>query len=100
MQSRRGVAGGYRLERLPEEISLSEIIRHIEGPIESSASSNLGDKKRNLRSDEAAKYAINFVMQDVRSAIVGVLEAVTLSDLCRRVLETQLPIENSSDYII
>ena len=100
VQSRRGVAGGYRLERAPEEISLSEIIRHIEGPIESSASSNIGDKKRNLRSDEAAKYAINFVMQDVRSAIVGVLEAVTLSDLCRRVLETQRPIENSSDYII
>ena len=100
VQSRRGVAGGYRLERVPEEISLSEIIRHIEGPIESSASSNIGDKKRNLRSDEAAKYAINFVMQDVRSAIVGVLEAVTLSDLCRRVLEIQRPIENSSDYII
>ena len=100
VQSRRGVAGGYRLEKVPEEISLSEIIRHIEGPIESSASSNIGDKKRNLRSDEAAKYAINFVMQDVRSAIVGVLEAVTLSDLCRRVLETQRPIENSSDYII
>ena len=32
--------------------------------------------------------------------IVGVLEAVTLSDLCRKVLETQQPIENSSDYII
>ena len=100
VQSRRGVAGGYRLERSPEEISLSEIIRHIEGPLESSDSSNVGDKKRNLHSDEAAKYAINFVMQEVRSAIVGVLEAVTLSDLCSRVREIQGPMENPPDYII
>ncbi len=100
VQSRRGVAGGYRLERTPEEISLSEIIRHIEGPLESSDSLSLGDKKHNLHSDEAAKCAINFVMQEVRSAIVEVLEAVTLSDLCRRVREIQGPMENPPDYII
>ena len=31
--SKRGVAGGYRLQRAPGEISLADIIRHLEGPL-------------------------------------------------------------------
>ena len=100
VQSRRGVAGGYRLERSPEQILLSEIIQYIEGPIESIDSSNVGENNHNLHSDEAAKCAINFVMKDVRSAIVGVLESVTLSDLCKRLHEIQGVMENSPDYSI
>ncbi|MAD22846.1 MAG: transcriptional regulator [Verrucomicrobiales bacterium] len=100
VQSRRGVAGGYRLERSPEQILLSEIIQYIEGPIESIDSSNVGGNNHNLHSDEAAKCAINFVMKDVRSAIVGVLESVTLSDLCKRLHEIQGSMENPPDYSI
>ena len=33
VQSRRGVAGGYRLARRPEEITLAVVIRHIEGAL-------------------------------------------------------------------
>ena len=33
VQSKRGVAGGYRLKRNPNQITLAEIIRHIEGPL-------------------------------------------------------------------
>ena len=100
VQSRRGVAGGYRLERSPEQILLSEIIQYIEGPIESIDSSNVGKNNQNIHSDEAAKCAINFVMKDVRSAIVGVLESVTLSDLCKRLNEIQGGMENLPDYSI
>ena len=100
VQSRRGVAGGYRLERSPEQILLSEIIQYIEGPIESIDSSNVGENNHNIHSDEAAKCAINFVMKDVRSAIVGVLESVTLSDLCKRLHEIQGAMENPPDYSI
>ena len=100
VQSRRGVAGGYRLERSPEQILLSEIIQYIEGPIDSIDSSNVGKNNHNIHSDEAAKCAINFVMKDVRSAIVEVLESVTLSDLCKRLHEIQGAMENPPDYSI
>lgn len=101
VQSRRGVAGGYRLQRSPKEISLSEIIRHIEGPLESSDDSlSLGEGKPNLHSDKAAKCAINCVMQEVQSAIVGVLEEVSLSDLCGKVRDLEGATGNSPDYII
>ena len=33
VMSKRGVAGGYRLKRSPDQITLAEIIRHIEGPL-------------------------------------------------------------------
>src|SRR5438093_4515581 len=33
LQSKRGVSGGYRLRRRPDQITLTEVIRFIEGPI-------------------------------------------------------------------
>src|ERR1039457_4507080 len=33
VQSKRGVAGGYRLARPPEEITLASVVRHIEGAL-------------------------------------------------------------------
>src|SRR2546423_3214976 len=33
VQSQRGVEGGYWLARAPEEISLADVIRAVEGPI-------------------------------------------------------------------
>src|SRR5215203_5519209 len=33
VESKRGVAGGYRLRRHPEKVTLAEVIRHIEGPL-------------------------------------------------------------------
>src|SRR3954470_23395796 len=33
VESKRGIAGGYRLSRPPEKISLAEVIRHVEGAL-------------------------------------------------------------------
>ena len=33
VQSRRGVAGGYRLARKPEQITLAAVVRHVEGAL-------------------------------------------------------------------
>src|SRR5260370_13140210 len=33
VESKRGVAGGYRLSKSPDRISLALVIRHIEGPL-------------------------------------------------------------------
>src|ERR1700752_1379391 len=33
VQSKRGVAGGYRLARPPEQISIATVVRHIEGAL-------------------------------------------------------------------
>ena len=99
VQSRRGVAGGYRLQRAPDEISLADIIRHLEGPLAPVGCVSVNYYQRCSCPDEA-KCAIRSVMQEVRDAIVGALEGVTVPHLCDRVRDLQGPMDNPLDYII
>ena len=99
VQSRRGVAGGYRLQRAPDEISLADIIRHLEEPLAPVGCVSVNYYQRCSCPDEA-KCAIRSVMQEVREAIVGALEGVTVSHLCDRVRDLQGPMANPLDYII
>ena len=99
VQSRRGVAGGYRLQRDPAEISLADIIRHLEGPLAPVGCVSVNYYQRCSCPDEA-KCAIRSVMQEVRDAIVSALEGVTVSHLCDRVRDLQGPMDNPLDYII
>ena len=99
VQSRRGVAGGYRFQLAPDEISLADIIRHLEGPLAPVGCVSVNYYQRCSCPDEA-KCAIRSVMQEVRDAIVGALQGVTVSHLCDRVRDLQGPMDNPLDYII
>lgn len=81
LESRRGVAGGYRLARPPKEITLAALIRHIQGALPSATNGRLPGGKR---PDEVVS-AIQDLMQEARNAMFAVLERVTLADLCERV---------------
>ena len=99
VQSKRGVAGGYRLARPPEEISIAEIIRHIEGALAPvSCVSERFYEKCSCPNEE--KCGIRSIMKEVRDAIVEILEGVTLAQLCDRVKQLQGKHENPLDYII
>ena len=77
--SRRGVEGGYRLARPPEEISIADVIRAVEGPLAS---------VRGMRPDELEYLGPATSLRDtwieLRAAVRGVLEETTLADLVRR----------------
>ena len=77
--SRRGVEGGYRLARPPDEISIADVIRAVEGPLASI---------RGVRPDEleylGAATSLRETWIELRAAIRGVLEETTLADLVRR----------------
>lgn len=81
LESRRGVAGGYRLARPPQEITLAALVRHLQGaqapPAEEPALAG-------NRTDEAATV-IQAVMQEAQNAMFTVLEQVTVNDLCERI---------------
>jgi Rrf2 family protein len=96
VESKRGIAGGYRLGRVPEAITLAEVIRHIEGPLApvSCVSERFYEK---CSCPDESKCGIRSVMKD---AIVKILETVTLAQLCARVRELQGPQANPLDYII
>jgi Rrf2 family protein len=76
VHSQRGAEGGYWLARAPEEISLADVIRAVEGPI-----ANV----RGVRPEEVEYEGAARPLQDVwialRSSMRSVLEDVTLADL-------------------
>ena len=99
VESKRGVAGGYRLKRSPDHISLAEVIRHIEGPLApvSCVSERFYEK---CSCPDEKKCAIRSVMKEVRDAVVKILEVVTVAQLCERVKTLQGPHDNPLDYVI
>lgn len=78
IESRRGQAGGYLLARPPEEISIADVIRSVEGPL------------ANVRgmSPEQLDYAgsaerLRDVWVALRANVRNVLERVSLADVAR-----------------
>jgi Rrf2 family protein len=76
--SQRGAEGGYRLARPPEDITVAEVIRALDGPLA---------EVRGLR-PEATSYAgaaelLQEIWVAVRASLRAVLENVTLADVAR-----------------
>ena len=76
VRARRGARGGYWLARPPEEITLANVIRAVEGPL-----ANIQDL-----APEATKYSghaekLSDVWIAVRASLRRVLEHVTIADL-------------------
>src|SRR4051812_46799910 len=90
VDSKRGVAGGYRLSKPPEQISLALVIRHIEGPLAPVSCVSEKYYARCTCPDEE-KCGIRSVMKEVREAIVKILEGVSVAELCERVKLLQGP---------
>ena len=83
VKSKRGIAGGYRLARRPEEISLAVVVRHIEGALApvSCVSERFYEK---CSCPDESRCAIRSVMKEVREAVVTIMERVTVAELCGR----------------
>ncbi len=99
VQSRRGVAGGYRLARRPEEITLATVVRHVEGALApiSCVSERFYEK---CSCPDEARCAIRDVMKEVREAVVKIAERVTLADLCERARKLQRQPAEVLDFVI
>jgi Rrf2 family protein len=99
VESKRGMAGGYRLSKPPEQISLALVIRHIEGPLAPVSCVSEKFYARCSCPDEA-RCGIRSVMKEVRDAIVKILDGVSVEDLCDRVKLLQEVRSNPLDYVI
>lgn len=85
VRSQRGSEGGYRLARPAETITIADVIRTVEGPIASI---------RSERPDELSYAGPAAPLRDVwvalRASMRTVLEAVTLADVARGELPTEV----------
>jgi Rrf2 family protein len=78
VESRRGAAGGYLLARPPEDISLADVIRAVEGPL-----ANVRGVSPDLLEYEGSSERLRDVWVALRSSVRGVLEHVTLADVAK-----------------
>ena len=99
LESRRGVSGGYRLKLPPEQITLAEVIRHMDGPLAPVSCVSENCYERCSCPDEE-RCGIRSIMKEVRTAIVKVLEGVTVADLCARVRLLEGQNSHPLDYVI
>ena len=99
VQSRRGVAGGYRLAKRPDQISLASVVRHIEGALApvSCVSENFYEKCSCPNED---RCAIRSAMKEVREAVVKVAERITIADLCERSKKLSQEPVGALDFVI
>jgi Rrf2 family transcriptional regulator, cysteine metabolism repressor len=78
VESVRGAKGGYQLRRAPDEITLAEIIRLVDGPLAPFAD---GEQLRTLIDRDFEHRALYQVFLDVRDAAAKILEHTTLADI-------------------
>jgi Rrf2 family protein len=83
VESKRGVAGGYRLALPAEQVTLSRVIRHINGALAPVGCVSERFYEKCSCPDEGT-CGIRSVMKEVRDAIAKILENYTVADLCHR----------------
>jgi Rrf2 family protein len=78
VESRRGAAGGYLLARPPDEISLADVIRAVEGPL-----ANVRGMSPDTLEYEGSAARLRDVWVALRANVRAVLEQVTLADVAK-----------------
>ena len=78
--SRPGAQGGYRLIKPPEDVSLGQVIRVLDGPLAPIAcvSQTAYQTCQDCPYSESRECPIQSVMFDVRNAVANVLDRYTL----------------------
>jgi Rrf2 family protein len=78
VDSRRGAAGGYLLAKPPEDVTLADVIRAVEGPL-----ANVRGMSPDALEYEGSAERLRDVWVALRSSVRAVLEQVTLADVAR-----------------
>jgi Rrf2 family protein len=97
VKSRRGVNGGFLLAKHPKDITIGEVIRFVEGPIEPIACVEKGSYKG---CKDVAGCIFRDVWKEVRDAISVVVDTLTFEELIFRYKERSLKAQSVFEYSI
>lgn len=76
IRARRGAKGGYRLAKPPEEISVADVIRAVEGPL-----ANIHEAAPEEIHYQGPAERLREVWVAVRASLRSVLETVSIADV-------------------
>jgi len=80
VESRRGKVGGYLLSRSPSKITVGEVIRFIDGPIEPISCAKDGYSK----CGDIYKCVFRKIWQDVSKATSDIVDNITFEELASK----------------
>jgi Rrf2 family transcriptional regulator, cysteine metabolism repressor len=80
LYARRGSAGGYRLSRPADQVTVGAVLRAVEGPPAGPEAARRGG-----RGEDAA--GLSELWQEIAEAVASVVDRTTLDDLRRRALD-------------
>lgn len=88
IKAKRGAQGGYQLARLPEEITMFDALRALEGPFEPmiclTEDADATTPTKNSNCGASGSCAVQEVWRELQEAIEGVLKNLTLAEMLRR----------------
>jgi Rrf2 family protein len=88
VESKKGKGGGYFLRRKPSEITFSEVIRALDGPLAAVPCVSETAYMPCAECLDEATCGVRFAMKKVRDATARILDRTTLADVCARVQPT------------
>ena len=95
VDSKRGIGGGFYLRKKPEELTLGEIIRRIDGPLEPIADAKTAQSSTKIANED--QKALQEVWMKVTQAISEIVDGVTFADIMHRADELR---EANADFYI
>lgn len=84
VRSVRGAGGGYLLTRTPEEYTVGEILRVLEGSL-----APVGCAEDKSCCGRAEQCVTQQVWEEIAAAVSGVVDHITLADLVKRYYEKE-----------
>ena len=84
LTSKRGVGGGYTLNKSSDKIMLGDVIRIIDGPL---ATLGYASKKSLAEDKDEVSYVLSNVMSEVGSAIKDIMDSISLKEMVKRTLD-------------
>lgn len=96
--SKRGPQGGYSLLRPPNEISVGEILRVTDGPVQ--LTEETSEQDRSL--PDGCRQATESVFQDLSLRVESCLDGFSVADICERAeqLGVKKPGSQKYSYVI
>ena len=85
VESRRGKQGGYVLARDPDELTVGEVIRYLQGPINVASTA----RKRTLPVPGRGDYAFGLLWDNVKEAVTEVYDQATFAELVEQEISHQ-----------
>ena len=97
--SREGKNGGYYLSAPPQTVTIGSVLRIIDGPLAPLPCASETAYQPCDECEDEARCETKFVMREVRNAIAGVLDNVTLAEVCAKDANSKAAGASLSDVV-